>query len=119
MALTEDKLEPCLCDEGKARDICVGQAEAMGFCPGCKKACSKNSKRAVLSYYRGRVRLNWKWNDFAVLAYSREQAMKLLRDNVGYDIRLGRFDCELKFVRYLSVAETLEHGCKFKFMCNS
>ena len=89
MSVTIDKTDPCLCDEGQARSICVGQAEAMGFCPGCKKACSKNANRVVLSWYHGKVRLNWKWKDFDVLAYSREQAVKLLRDMVGYHIRLS------------------------------
>ena len=116
MSVTIDKTDPCLCDEGKARDISISQAESMNFCPGCKAPCSKNtSNRVVLSWFHGKVRLNWKWKDFDVLAYTREQAIKLLRDMVGYHISLSSSDCKLKFMRYLSVEETLKHGCKIKF----
>ncbi len=108
----------CLLDVGRHLGLTVEHAKCIGFCRNCEResACGQRfTYPAALHWYSGRVRLNFQWRYFNVYAYSEAQAIKLLRDAIGYHIKLGVEDFYIQHRRVLSAAEAVGRCCKLKF----
>ena len=116
--MTDWELKPCLCQEGKRRQITRSTAKAWNFCGnGLEGFCPKwavchddpSKPVALLEYYIAAIRLEFEWHYYQILAYTKAQAINLLRKEVGYDKSLGKDDFAIRYMRTLTRAQTLEN----------
>ena len=110
--------KPCLCREGELRGFTRSTAKYYNFCGNCYDGfckmwfvCHDDPSKHVelLRYYVAAIRLHFEWHYYQILAYSREQAITMLRQQVGFDKTLWSKDFQIRYMRTLTREQTLQN----------